>query len=171
MSDYTEVIGNYRIEGHNLGAEGWRYNIYENNIIFPPSNIESLQEAKNLVQQYIKTGGSKATTYATFKGKQVPIRTYGGAYPDTSKIDKEIRLLILELNSEGYATSGSCAGHYGLEKGFITFVEDYGRKGENRIREIMTTYGLTGIKWERNPKMRGLIEMSTVYFDSVGAGR
>jgi len=79
-----------------------------------------------------------------YKGKDVLLRS--SLAPDSAtEIDPEIKNVILELNSKGYITNASCAGHgrsYKEYPGWIAFNPDLTRSEISDIQSIMKSFGL-----------------------------
>ncbi len=74
--------------------------------------------------------------------------------------DSDIRELLIDLNSRGFETEGSCAGHIGY--GFIDFDGKLSKDEVKELKEVASIYKLT------NAKFRGLkTSHPSMIFDSV----
>jgi len=65
-----------------------------------------------------------------------------------SRIDPEIRSVLVELNANGYHTAMSCAGHRDpnaakVSRGWILFAEPWAQQG---IVAVLARHNLTGIR-------------------------
>jgi len=77
-------------------------------------------------------------------------------------LDPKIRELLLELNSEGYITSGSCEGHNG-NRGFITFDKGLTREESKRVSEILKKYRANRITWKALNTQKDLVDIVKFY--------
>jgi hypothetical protein len=87
-----------------------------------------------------------------------------------SNIDPEIRNLVAELNTEGYHTDMSCAGHYDpnttkATRGWLMFSRPWEQSG---ILAILAKHNLTGVRIGFAPNMPTIL-MAT--FDPIGQPR
>ena len=81
-------------------------------------------------------------------------------------IDFELRDLIIELNSKGYITEGSCSGHSTKSNGFIFFNFIPTQYKVNKIVNILKSYGLANLKFENHPK--AIPQTFSILFKPVG---
>jgi len=65
-------------------------------------------------------------------------------------IDKEIRMVVIDLSKHGFDTVGSCAGHVNLpgNKGFISFSHDITEPQKATIRKIAEKHGMKEIEFD-----------------------
>lgn len=72
----------------------------------------------------------------------------GGA---PGKMDPEVVGVVDALNTAGYTTIGSCAGHKG-NKGFISFIDfPSGSRASKEVVGMIREYGFTGVRFKRRP--------------------
>lgn len=64
-------------------------------------------------------------------------------------LDPELKHLVIELNNSGYKTLSSCAGHYSeapYGRGYINLKDKLTLKDEDKLKQILSHYGLSDIK-------------------------
>jgi len=113
---------------------------------------KSLSKAKEDLGGYIRSGGYEK--WDTIEGLLKKEKSYTQGW----SLDPEIRDIIKRLNEEGFETTGSCAGHIKGEEGFVTFTPKSVSTEEDRrrLREILKEYGITEIKFSKEPNYVGV---------------
>ena len=91
--------------------------------------------------------------------------------PTKHVLDPEIANLVTELNTRGYETISSCAGHprhkY-YHKGWIYFARTLLPDELQEVKQLAREYGLANLKVE-NP--RPDFDYTAIYFSAIGGSR
>jgi len=127
--------------------------------------VTSFSSAKSKLAK-LKKGVSKELE-VKYKGKIVKLKDVPLSMDNASELDPEIAETILELNSEGYVTNASCAGHgssYSNHPGWISF--NPGLSNED-ITSIQTILKARGLKTSKS-RVRKTPEATYVLFSPVG---
>lgn len=141
------------------------FNVYSPKGEMILGNRHSLEEAKRDMELFIGGGGEEAYQEVPWKGSTIKLLSGGGEY-HVSQIDKEIGDLVLDLNFYGFQTTGSCAGHYGLKRGFVNFSGILGGDEVKEVRKIFSKHGIKSVSVKDVPKSK-LEDYTVVSFPSV----
>jgi len=142
----------------DVEGEGPIYNVWGPKGELIRGNRSSIWDAAVEMDKYNLTGGYKK--WGTVEGL-VRSKTFYHGWD----IDPELRNVIRELDTKGFVTLGSCAGHAG-EPGFITFEKRIlTPKDRKVIRYILEGVGIKVKKFEN---AKASAQYSKVDFEGVG---
>lgn len=87
------------------------------------------------------------------KGKTVSLRVFNSLKLETWPLDESIKELLLDLNSAGFVTEGSCAGHSfkkkpGWQSGWISFSRNLSRSDKSRVKDIFLSNGIDSVRFK-----------------------